>query len=45
MELGLRRQAVYCLSKVMLRAKTDLDARYDKAVLLMELGEPIKVCL
>mmetsp|Transcript_17429 Transcript_17429/g.48575 ORF Transcript_17429/g.48575 Transcript_17429/m.48575 type:complete len:953 (-) Transcript_17429:429-3287(-) len=42
MELGLRRQAVYCLKGLIRRTKDNLSARHDKAVLLAELGEPNK---
>ena len=39
-EGGALRQAIYCLSKLIARARTDLDALWDRSVLLAQVGEP-----
>ena len=39
-EAGALRQAIYCLSKLLARARGDLDAVWDRAVLLAQVGEP-----
>jgi general transcription factor 3C polypeptide 3 (transcription factor C subunit 4) len=36
---GLVRQALYCLTQVTKRDKTDDDAKYDRAILLSQLGQ------
>ncbi|KAG1677647.1 hypothetical protein FOA52_010429 [Chlamydomonas sp. UWO 241] len=41
-ELAFYRQAIYCLSHVINRKKTDVDARWDRAVLYAEVGETAK---
>lgn len=38
-EAGFFRQAIYCLCKVVQRARDDLDAQWDRAVLYAEIGE------
>eukprot|EP00798_Chlamydomonas_sp_ICE-L_P009988 gene9988-7869_t len=38
-EVGLFRQAIYCLSRVIRRSKGDLDALWDRAVLYAEVNE------
>ncbi len=38
-EAGFFRQAIYCLCKVVQRAREDLDAQWDRAVLYAEIGE------
>ena len=39
---GLVRQALYCLAQVTKRDKDDADARYDRAMLLSQLGQQKK---
>ena len=37
---GMLRQAIYCLTKLLARARGDLDAQWDRAVLYAQVGEP-----
>jgi general transcription factor 3C polypeptide 3 (transcription factor C subunit 4) len=38
-EVGFFRQAIYCLCKVIHRAREDMEALWDRAVLYAEIGE------
>lgn len=38
-EMGFMRQAIYCLTKVIMRDKTDTDALFDRSLMYVEVGE------